>query len=513
MSNESSNVFDTDFSTLNQEKGNITMSVTENNGVDKPQEVDNVSAWEKFPIECFPPVLQDFCLAVSKSTNTDPAYAGTFVLPVVASAVGSHIKLQLMNGWKVPAILWTLVVADSGSGKTHPLRLAVDPLEQEQRELDKLNEGAGKDDPLYFCLIGDTTTPALVCALADNLYGVCALHNEASGLLGSFDKRNKDESIYNDIYDGGSVRVTRKTSKRSIVAKHSHTSICGGIQPESLKLILKRNSQFLSSGFLARLLMCKPPNIPRRYSNESIPEEIGNAYGRMIRTLFSWRGEVIPTPDDPFLVKLTPEADKLFGEYFNMLEVERDALPSGILKAMRAKLIGYALRIALTLHVADFAAGCREGDLPTEIPDLEEGMMWSAMALTEWYKHEAERILQKTCPEIEVDQESIAILKHVEKRGQTDARTVSQNLRAFKVRGGTERAMEKLSEMVQRGLLTNDVQEATKGMSVKVYSLPCAHNVHNANTVPDESGNGVGAVGAVGMNFADRTNLPAPLAT
>ena len=84
--------------------------------------------WQPFPVECLPDTLREYCMAVARSTRTDVGYIGTFILPVVSSSIGSHIVLQATQDWQVPAILWSLLVADSGSGKSPTWKLAVRPL-------------------------------------------------------------------------------------------------------------------------------------------------------------------------------------------------------------------------------------------------------------------------------------------------------------------------------------------------------------------------------------------------
>jgi len=261
--------------------------------------------WEKFPIECLPLVLRDYCVAVARSTRTDPTYVATFTLPVVSSAVGSHIVLQATQDWQVPAIIWSLVVADSGSGKTPSWRCAIKPLMQRQREyrdqyeiamkqyeIDMKKWKRSKDDqekpeqPKHrFCHISDTTIAALIPLLADNPYGVCASYNEASTWIGSFSHNGKDEGIYCHLFDGISVQINRKTGTRYIGAHHTNTSICGGIQPNSFYGVLQHNPQFEDSGFLARFLLCQPPDVPRYFGNEAIPEPIAGAYHQLFDTL------------------------------------------------------------------------------------------------------------------------------------------------------------------------------------------------------------------------------------
>ena len=389
---------------------------------------------------------------------------------------------------------------------------------KERRSGKKIGNAPVKPEPpkRKVCIVSDTTTEALIPFWADNPFGLCSIHNEGMTFFGGLDSyrsgSNKDEGIYNDAFDGGYVQVTRKTNNQYTAADHSHCSFCVGIQPECLKLIVKRNPQFLFSGFLARFLPCMPPDIPRHLRNKPVPECIKSAYDRMINTLFDWRTKMSTTPDDPYIVKLTPEAEDLFYEYHKTLSNDRSALPSGPMKAALAKLIGYAPRIALTLHIAHFASKCTDGKFPTSIPAVTEDTMRVAIVLTEWYKHETQRILQFVRPGeiIAGDQEIAAILKHIHKRGgKTTARRVAQNLTVFKVSGGTDQATKKLEEMVQKGLLIAEERQAPNGVTVKYFSLSNVSNANSSNAVSDNIENGVADVG-VGEDFSDYFTADVP---
>jgi len=460
--------------------------------------------WERFPVECLPSVLQDYCMAVARSTRTDPAYVATFILPVVSSSIGSHIVLQATQDWQVPAILWSLLVADSGSGKSPTWKLAVKPLIQKQREYSKQYDDAmqqyeidfsdwkrsGGEKPKIpkhrFCHISDCTTAALIPILSENPHGVCASYNEVSTWLGSFSSNGKDEGIYNDVYDGSTVQVNRKTGTRCIEASHTNTSITGGIQPNSLYGILQKNPQFYYSGFLARFLMAMPPDTPRYFSDDPIPDGVSSAYHKLIETLFAWRSDTGATPDEPYPVALTPGAREMFADFHNSLADDRNSLVAGVMKSILSKMSGYVLRIALVLHIAEIAGNCADEHFPDSIPAITSDTMGKAIILVEWYRHEGQRILQRVQPSasVTVDREVTAILKHVQNQGgQTTARLVSQYVSAFSGRGGSERATTKLEQMSKNGLLTAQDLKASNGRPVKVYSMSIASTTYTDTDV------------------------------
>jgi hypothetical protein len=324
-----------------------------------------------------------------------------------------------------------------------------------------------------FCHISDCTTAALIPILSENPHGVCASYNEASTWLGSLSSNGKGEGIYNDIYDGGTIQINRKTGTRYIEASHTNTNITGGVQPNSLYGILQKNPQFYYSGFLARFLMAMSPDTPRYFSDDPIHDDIASAYHRLIDTLFTWRSDTGATPDEPYRVTLTPEAREMFASFHNGLADDRNSLVPGVMKSILSKISGYALRIALVLHIAEIASNSADDSFPDSIPAISEATMRKAITLVEWYRREGQRILQRVQPNasVNVDREVTAILKHVQNQGgQTTARLVSQYISAFSGRGGSERAFTKLEQMCRNGLLTAHDLKASNGRPIKIYS-------------------------------------------
>jgi hypothetical protein len=426
-------------------------------------------------------------------------------------ALWVNLVLQATQDWQVPAILWSLLVADSGSGKSPTWKLAVKPLIQKQREYSKQYDDAMKayevalsdwkrsggekpEPPKHrFCHISDCTTAALIPILSDNPHGVCASYNEASTWLGSFSSNGKDEALYCDVFDGSTVQVNRKTGTRYIEASHTNTSITGGIQPNSLYGILQKNPQFYYSGFLARFLLAMPPDTPRYFSDDAIPDDVSSAYHRLIETLFAWRTDTGATPDEPYPVTLTPVAKEMFADFHNTLADDRNSLVAGVMKSILSKMSGYALRIALILHITEIAGSSTDDNFPDSIPAITAETMDKAITLVKWYRHEGQRILQRVQPSasVTVDREVTAIVKHIHNQGgQTTVRLVSQYISAFSGRGGSEKASAKLEQMSRNGLLTAHDRKASNGRPIKVYTLPSTY-AYNTYAVSESIG-GVG---------------------
>jgi competence protein ComGC len=170
---------------------------------------------------------------------------------------------------------------------------------------------------------------------------------------------------------------------------------------------------------------------------------------------------------------LTPEAKEMFADFHNGLADDRNSLVAGIMKSILSKMSGYALRIALVLHIAEIASNSADDNFPDSIPAITADTMGKAITLVEWFKREGQRIIGRVQPNasVTVDREVTAILKHIDNQGgETTARLVSQYVNAFSGRGGSERASLKLESMCRNGLLTANDTRATNGRRIRVYS-------------------------------------------
>ena len=244
-----------------------------------------------------------------------------------------------------------------------------------------------------------------------------------------------------------------------------------------------------------------PPDKPKRYRNDPVPEEVVGAYAQMIETLFNWRGKIEAKPGGPKCLMMSEEAREMFIEYYDAIEEERASLSSGTMKSSLAKLSGYVLRIALVLRIAEFASNCPVGNIPTHFPVVDEKTMAGAITLIKWFRRETQRVIQRVRPtEVIVgDREVSSILQHLESRPHTTARKVAQNIAAFDGKGGTDKAEKKLEDMVLKGLLVGQDRKAGNGIQVKIYSLPCVPNTETyaytyaiSESDPQEGENSVG---------------------
>src|SRR5262249_22332514 len=83
-----------------------------------------------------PPPLREYVHQAALALGCEAAYVALPCLAVAAGLIGYTRVLRPKRTWRIPAVLWTLVVADSGSLKTPAWRQAADYLFALQKRLD-----------------------------------------------------------------------------------------------------------------------------------------------------------------------------------------------------------------------------------------------------------------------------------------------------------------------------------------------------------------------------------------
>jgi len=493
---------------------------------DGKTEQKNRLEWEPFPVDVFPESLRKYIVESAAAINIDPAYVGPSVLTVVASVIGSAIKIELKTGWQEPSILWTVTVADSGSGKSPGLDAAVEPLRKFQMEADKhckeeaetfenlqaayqadfsiwkLNRKKNPSEqppekpipPIAEAYMADDTTPeALIEVLEQNPFGVCIAKDELGGWFGSFgaygsgggSKESKDLSFWLSVHGGRYFRVNRKTGKRIAVASTPAVSICGNIPTGMLRKTLAENEHYFDAGLAARILFAMPPDIPAHWTDKTVSDVTKNQYWNTIERIFSQRiGFDALNPESPSILTLSESAKSQFVGFYNANADERAGMESATQKGVWAKLTGYAARIALVFHVVKWSNGETADFSPVDGQTME-----SAIRLIQWYKREALRIIETMRGEVaQIDLEATAILDIIRRNGGAiTVRELQRRRSAYQADGGAELAERKLRELVEKRLLTAGFEKGKSGPGKEIFQLTTANDNDRFPIFPEEN--------------------------
>ena len=207
---------------------------------------------------------------ISTAIGCDTSFAVLPVLAMLASTIGNTRRLVIKQGWNVPAIIWAVVIGESGSQKTPAFKAVMKPLRNRQRKAMELYEEANKqheNECAHYevafaewkktqsineppckpepptatrCLVENTTVEALAPILLTNPRQPMLAKDELSGWFGSFDRysngKGADESFWLSAFCAESHIVDRKTAaKPTIYIPEVCMSVTGGIQPAILQ--------------------------------------------------------------------------------------------------------------------------------------------------------------------------------------------------------------------------------------------------------------------------------------
>jgi hypothetical protein len=270
--------------------------------------------WRPFPVEHLPCAVRAFVLTVSRAMRCDPTFVALPALGVCAGMIGATRTIRLKRSWHEPAMIWAVVVGDSGTLKSPPYKRAVAPViamqaahikehraasetyRAELREYERDKRKARDDDPgdppaepvctrIYS---RDTTIEALGGLLVNNQRRFLIGRDEISGWLSSFNqykaKGGSDLANWLELHGLGTLCVDHKTGEpKTIFISDVGVSLCGGIQPGVLRLAL--TPQHFSAGVPARLLFAYPPRKPKEWTEDDIDEAVEAKYHRLVKEL------------------------------------------------------------------------------------------------------------------------------------------------------------------------------------------------------------------------------------
>jgi hypothetical protein len=435
-----------------------------------------------FPVELLPEAIGRYVQEAARSIHCDPSFIALPLLSALGAAIGNTRRIRLKRGhfpWVEPPILWTALVGYSGTAKSPAMKSALCFIErreqQEMREAERkqaeyANEqmryeielsawkrtGYKKGEPeprkpippaFRRFSVSDTTVEALCDRLADNPRGLLNVRDELSGLFGSFDQykggKGGDCAHWLSMYDASPVRIDRKTGERkAIYIPRAAVSICGGIQPDVLRRAL--GQEHFADGMAARFLLAMPPRHPARWSEAEIPDAVGQRVAEIFARLWGMEADLDEQDEPrPRSLGLTPEAKDTWVSYFNRHGAEQVEL-DGDLAAAWSKLRGCAARLALILHLAEWASGAEVNP-----EGIDQKSILAGIGLADWFGQEARRVYSVLGESEEEREERELVAWIAQKGGRATVRDITRGPRIYRDKVA---AVEKvLTHLVKRG--------------------------------------------------------------
>lgn len=373
-----------------------------------------------------------------------PAVLLNGVLPVAASLLpaGTNVVACKEMGFIQPPVLWNLSVAWSGSNKSETSDIAAKPLYGFQDEVPEEAE----QQRSYFTSV--LTMPGLSHLQAGQPTRGCLIFpDEFSGFVRRLHQdqksgRGDEMSRLLTLYDGRPQRGTFADKTRNFNLKRSSFSLLSTIQPPVLLEAMGDLND--DSGLWARFNLCEIPLKRRQLPKERIGED--NLQPLLVETYK--RLEALPA----WQYSLNAPAYELFSQFYSEQEnIRLDPTVRPALQAYAAKQEGRCARVALILHCLQ---ACADG----EEPELQIGAhtMEGAIAVCRFYEEQLKRFYTLALAEVAGTLEGDALMVHefLKKAPDRDfsKRQIAQGIRAFRNKGGTERATSAAQLLVKQSL-------------------------------------------------------------
>ena len=372
-----------------------------------------------FPIEAFPPTFQAIVKCLKEQAKFNIDHVSTMILTTASALIGNSCKIQIKNTWKENCILWTSIVADSGSMKSPIINFCTEPLLQIEIDLadkhvdkikdwederddfigDKRNKGLqfNKPKPRRPDMILSTATiEGVRDAFARNPRGFILLQDELAGWI-------KDMTAYSSgsaqeqwlsLQNGKFIKNNTKGTESEFVS-NPFVSVSGGIQPSKLYLMAKDGRG--SDGSLYRILFSFPDSEPvQKLDDNDIEIETIDLYKSLMTRIFSLGSpenkeallaefkEITNNADKhgQYNIKLSTEAKKLFFAWNETMSNQiNEDLENSTFRSIIKKMEGYIPRFALILESMYWA----DTEALNVFSEVTEKSMKGAIQIVEYY--------------------------------------------------------------------------------------------------------------------------------
>ena len=316
---------------------------------------------------------------------------------VAGAAVGTRLTIDDGKYRNYPC-LWVCIVAPSGTNKSTPMRLLLQPLKdvdarayEEFRKDLKLWKAAGDDKadkPIFRQhIVSDCTPEARTQILMFSPHGVILSMDELRTFIDNLCRYNKSGELTQllSINDHDTLTVNRKGDD-PVLINSPYMAMLGSIQPSILADTFG-NTLMMGSGFNQRWLFVYPnATPPPMYSEETLPETIANSWGIGIKNLLIHDFSV-----DGGKMYLRGEAKQVYEDFYNKLQSLKEEADE-YMSSVYSKMQIYAIRWAGITHILGKSSLLENGRFTPDI--TPEEMKYSCRCM-EYFIWCAEKVYAK----------------------------------------------------------------------------------------------------------------------
>lgn len=334
-----------------------------------------------FPFDEFPQSFRKMVIKMSAAFHIDLEFTATCMLTIMSAALGNSIRVSPRAGYEVPPFLWVMVIGRSGTGKSHPIRALMEPIKRRQAEEflmheeflsvaeDQDGDKEQAEPKVMHYWVSDFTIESLAKAFQTNGRGVLIYKDEIAGLVLAANKYRKgdDIQVLLSVFDGGALKVNRKSKGGSFFVSNTGAAVIGGIQPGVLTKVF--NEQTIEEGLLPRFLLLnlRENNMP--FSTMGVSQDSKDSWASLINWSYSLplnfdsEGFVLPQ-----ILSLDKAALNIWASFFDEMKGLEPFL-SERAAPFASKLSGYySLKFAGLLHcLKEFSKGTAPDQIPSKI--------------------------------------------------------------------------------------------------------------------------------------------------
>lgn len=360
----------------------------------------------EFPMSYFPTKIQAFIQEAKDSLNYPIDFTASSILFACSLATGKSRKISVKKGWIENCALFMALIGRPGVNKSHPLSLALSPLdkmdeknhEQYKRDMEEykqyleLSNEEKKAQGLPEMqkpvskkfLLDDVTQEAVISIHENNPRGIGINSEELGKWLKSFNRYNSggEEDFWISAWSGKKIAVDRNTKEPKQIF-NPFISVIGTTHPKVLGEMTKDHR--LNNGFFDRFLLTFPEDIAKPYWNEKeMGDEVYASYEDVIVKL----ANLTYTPDceSNAIMTYSPEAKDVVMEWQKCNADQYNEVEDDKMQEILSKSEVYINRLALIMEVM-FQA-CE--DIYSH--EVKVRSVNAAIQLTEYFKSTARKV-------------------------------------------------------------------------------------------------------------------------
>jgi replicative DNA helicase len=445
-----------------------------------------------YPTDAFPEDIKNFIEQSATSICCEPVMIANPLLSALSTVAGGINNIEIKAGWVEPLILWTMVVADSGSKKSPAFKAALAPLEAIESELEEENLERKKDNKIAQRVYeselaiwkskmrdasklkkGQAVTPfkeappiepddymdkSVICTdvtieslgkiLNFNKNGVLLAVDEASSWIDGFDRYGGSGEVgkWLSLHSGSRMRADRVGRGRNFVVD-PRLCVAGGIQPWVLAEVIGK--QHVANGLFQRFLVAQPKKVRRRFDTPSV-DPLTSAVITAVFDDMRWQAM---NQEGFNLLRLSPEAVDVYRDFYDR-HANKQHATDGAEAGMLAKIEAESARLAGVLYTVKVMLHRTDG-----FGDVDGESMTGGIALAEWYVAEWERLYRGELS-AEPDPDDVLLDYLVKHGGRVKRTKIMQGVRRYRSSDVLDQALFKL---VSQGVVKVETESHLSG--------------------------------------------------